>query len=106
MDKSQLFRSAIWDPSHVMEELSDPELEAKRRHKLQRARGQSGWREEWLTYNDRADQAATRTRVRHSVPREAVARVRQVDDLARRALKAAAEVVQCASPRRSRAQIV
>ena len=74
-DKAAGFCDAIWVPSHAMQPLTDPDLEAKRCEKLRRARSQANWREEWLEYNDRADQAATRARRRHPVQPDAVARV-------------------------------
>ena len=83
-----------------MVELADPELEQKRRDKLQQARAQSHWQEIWMAYNDHADKAATRARRRHPVPVEEVARVKRIDCLARRALLAAVEAVQAAGDAR------
>ena len=87
-----------------MVELANPKLEAKRLDKLQRARAQANWREEWLGYNQNADDAATRARRRHPVPAEEVARIGRIDDLAARALRAAAEAVELASPPRRSAR--
>ena len=81
-----------------MEALADAEQERKRQEKLQRARAKLSWREEWLTFNDNADAAATRARRRHPVPAEAAATIRRVDAFARQALWAAVEAVEAAAP--------
>ena len=83
-----------------MQEETGPEKERKRLEKLERARSQAGWSEEWLHYNDCADRVAGRARDRFPVPAELVNHVQRVDGLAGRAfLAAAASVDEAAAAR-------
>ena len=97
LDKPAGFCTSIWVPSHAMVAETDPEREEKRQEKLQRAKAQRGWHEEWLVYNEHADKAAGRAKNRHPVPRTAVERIGRVDALARQSLKAAAQAVEDAA---------
>ena len=60
LGKAEGFCRAVWVPSRAMAEEADPEREQKRQEKLQRAKAQAAWREEWLVFNDQADRAAGR----------------------------------------------
>ena len=54
MGKALGFGSSLWVLSHAMSEEADPEKGQKRLDKLERARAQAAWRENWLVYNDHA----------------------------------------------------
>ena len=99
--KKKVEQPVVKKPAPVKKPISIKEkLEQKRLDKLSRARAQAGWHEDWLLYNDRADKAAGRARERHPVPAAVQARVRQVDDVARRALRAAVCAVEASAAAR------